>query len=354
MMVSVALALAMQAASPEPRFLRISFNPRNWNETMIRQAAPAGEIDSWFKLDSAAFKAMAKMPADSLPYASGTFTVGADGKVGECRPETRYEKSAGAIAFAEAICADLRAKGRFVPALDASGSRVATTLALSGKASDKRGLYGFGGENPPLVSAMPHPPAPPAPPTMWMPSYDMGDYAIVGPREFSGDRRMIANGSITYTGVRLSLDPRGKTSCVVAKSSGDPRSDAKACKVAGKYKLADNRPASRYKSGAMVMMVHTGGKPMALLPIAKRGAGPRLNATGTARIAAIIGKPVDDATLAKRISASVGIDGVATRCSIAASDGNDTADVALCHALKSEALFTPAEDIFGLPSAGWL
>ena len=189
---------------------------------------------------------------------------------------------------------------------------------------------------------------------MWMPSYEMGHYSLVGPREFSGDRRLIAAGTITYTGVRLSTDAGGKTVCMIAKPSGDPRDDAKACKVASKYKLTDNRPGSYYKSGTMVMMVHDGGKPIALLPIAKRGVGPRLTPAGAARIAAVIGRPVDDAALAKRVSAAVGRDGVATRCSISASDGNDVADVALCQALKSEALFTPAEDIFGLPSAGWL
>ena len=354
-MLLLALALAAQAAPPpEPRYLRISFNPRNWDDTLIRTAAPSGKVDLWFKPDGAAVKAINALPAASFPYANGTFTVDAEGKVSECAPETRFEKSPEAIAFAGALCADLRAHGRFVPSLDASGHRVAATMGLFARASDKRSLWGEGGDNPPLVGAMPLPPAPPAPPAMWMPSYDTGTYSIIGLREFSGDRRLIATGALTYTGVKLSADAAGKTVCVVARSSGDTRNDAKACKVAGKYKLADNGSPSRYKSGAMVMMVHDGNKPIGLLPTLKRGVGPRLTAIGTARIAAIIGKPVDDDALAKRISASIGRDGIATRCSITGGDGNDTADLALCRALKSEILFTPAQDIFGLPSSGWL
>lgn len=352
MLVSIALALAVQAAPPEPHYLRISFNPRG-DATMLRSAAPSGTFEPWFKPQGAAFKAMAALPAGTALYANGTFTVDAEGKVGDCVGGARYEKTAEAIALGEAICADLRANGRFVPALDASGRRAASTMALFGKASDKSGLWGEGADNPPLVDKMPLPPAPPAPPGMWMTSYDMGSYAVSGARLYIGERRLITAGAVTFTGVRLSLDPSGKTLCLIGKSSGDPRNDARACKVAGKYKLGALTPP-RYNSGAMVMVVHGGGKPSALLPIRKRGVGPRLTAAGATRIAAIIGKPVDDAALAKRLSASVGRDGIATRCTIETGEGNDVADVALCRALKSEALFTPAEDVFGLPSDGWL
>ena len=355
MLVSIALALAAQAATPpEPRYLRISFNPRQWDDTLIRPAAPAGAIDGWFKLDGAAFRAMGGLTAASYPYASGTFMVDADGKVGECAAEARYDKSAGPIALAEAICADLRVHGRFVPSLDAAGRRVATKMGIFARASDKAGLYGFGGDNPPLVADMPPPPAPPAPPNMWMPSFDAGHYLVQGARAFAGDRRLLAAGTMRYTGVRLSPDPAGKTVCLVAKSSGDARNDAQACKVAGKYKLTELATASRYKRGAMVMMVHDRGKPSALLPIRREAVRAPLTAAGAARIAAIIGKPVDDAALAKRISASIGLDGVATRCRVEAGDGNDAADIALCGAIRSEALFTPAEDVFGLPSSGWM
>lgn len=356
MLVSVAFALAMQAAPPEQRYLRISFNPRQWDDTLIRAAAPTGAIDPWFKLDGAAFKAIGTLPANALPYASGTFTVDSDGKVGECAPELRFEKSAGAIALAEAICTDLRSYGRFMPSLDASGRRVATTMGIFAKASDKRGLYGFGGDNPPLVSDMPPPPAPPMPPNYWMPSYEAGHYQVSGARLFAGDPNLIASGGLRWTGVSLTLDPAGKTACVVAKSSGDPKNDLQACKMAGKYKVSEAAATAArfYKRGAMVMMVHDRGKPSALLPIRKEAVRVRLTSAGAARIAAIVGRPVDDAALAKRISASIGRDGIATRCKIKASDGNDIADIALCRALRGEALFTPAEDVFGLPNSDWM
>lgn len=354
MLVSVALALAVQAAPPEQRFLRISFNPRQWDETLLRPAAPSGAIDPWFRLDGAAFKPMGALPAESYPYASGIFMVDADGKVGACAPELRFDKSAGSIALAEAICADLRANGRFVPSLDASGRRVATTMAIFAKASDKRGLYGFGGDNPPMVGPMPPPPAPPMPPNYWLPSYEAGHYQVSGARAFAGDRNLVASGAFSWTGVSLTRDAAGKTACVVAKTSGDPKNDLRACKVAGKYKLNEAAATARYKRGAMVMMVHDRGKPIALLPIRKEALPARLTPTGAARIAAIVGKPVDEAALGKRVSASIGRDGIVTRCKIEASDGNDAADLALCRALRTEALFTPAEDVFGLPSSGWL
>lgn len=358
MLVSIALALAAQAAAPpgEPRYLRVSFNPRQWDDTLIRPAAPSGTIAPWFKIDGAAFKAMNALPADSYPYASGTFTVDADGKVGECAPELRFEKSAGAIALAEAICTDLRAHGRFVPSLDATGRRVATTMGIFAKASDKRGLYGFGGDNPPLVSDMPPPPAPPMPPNYWMPSFESGHYQVSGARLFAGDRKLIASGGLRWTGVSLALDPAGKTACKVAKSSGDLGDDARACKVAGKYKVSEAAATAArfYKRGAMVMMVHDRGKPSALLPVRKEAVRARLTQAGAARVAAIVGRPVDDDALAKRVSASIDREGIATRCRIEASDGNDAADLALCRTLRSDALFTPAEDVFGLPNSDWL
>lgn len=355
MIALLALALAVQAVPAEQRYLRVSFEPRNWDDTLIRPARPVEPIDRWFAIDGSTFRAMGLLPADKTIYASGTVAVDAEGKVGECKVGSTDAMFNPALTVA--ICADLSKKGRFIPTLDAEGRRIPALLSIFGKSTGKDGLWGDGGETPPLVDDMPPPPAPPAPPAppnTWTASYVANHFRVTGVQPYNGDLKSLTPGILRFTGVSLSLDPAGKTACAIARSSGDPQLDQKACKAARKFKVAAVDPGSRFRRGAMIMMMSDRGKPTAVMPVRTQSIEARLTPAGSARIAAILGKSMDDKKLAERIDASIGADGIASRCRIVVSDGRDAVDVELCRALKTESLFAPAEDVFGLPTTDWL
>lgn len=283
-------------------------------------------------------------------WTSGIVTIDAAGAIVSCAPASGGGASAAALA--EGICADIKANGQFVPSLDASGNRAGGGLRFGGMAASKRGLWGEGGDNPPLAGPSPAPPAPPAPPNYWRTGWHNDQFALSGHRPFVGDWRALADGRINWVGVALSLDPQGKVTCAIAKTSKDPALDAKACKAAAKFDLAPKGPISRV-AAQQLMMIYDGKKPTVLLPVQEfRPAEP--TAEGMRALAAILGKPLDRKALAERVDARVDRDGRALDCVVTKSDGNDALDLALCRALTGGALLTPAQDIYGLTTTSWL
>ncbi len=335
-------------AGEAPQFLRLSMNSASYIKGAARTAAPAGDDLSWFTPDGATFRAMTTLKGAT--WTSGTVTIDASGAVTSCVPGSTG--GSGTVVLAEAICADIMTNGRFVPALDAAGQRTGGQLRFGGMATTKRGLWGEGGDNPPLVAASPAPPAPPAPPNYWRTSWHTDQFEVRGQRSFLGDRRALAEGRIKWVGVALSLNPQGKTACAVAKSSNDPALDAKACKAAAKFDLAPKGPISRVATQQM-MMIYDGNKPTALLPT-QEFRPAQLTDDGARAMASILGKPADRKALARRVDARVDRDGRALDCVVTTSDGNDAQDLALCRALTGGTLFTPAQDIYGLTTTSWL
>lgn len=335
-------------AGEAPPYLRLSMNSASYIKGAARRAAPAGDSFGWLTPDGATLQAMTTLKGAT--WTSGTVTIDASGAVTGCVPGSTG--SSGMVVLAEAICADIMTNGRFVPALDAAGQRTGGQLRFGGMATTKRGLWGEGGDNPPLVAASPAPPAPPAPLNYWRTSWHTDQYAVRGQRPFLGDRRALAEGRIKWVGVALSLNPQGKTACAVAKSSNDPGLDAKACKAAAKFDLAPKGPISRVAT-QQIMMIYEVNKPTALLPT-QEFQPAQLTDDGARALAAILGKPVDRKALAERVDARVDRDGRALDCIVTKSEGNDAQDLALCRALTAGTLLTPAQDIYGLTTTSWL
>jgi len=319
-LIAAAIAATSTAPAPAPA-------PETWftvlrdleeNETLLREAAPAEAPNGWIT--------PADFPANMAPtehfWTSLRVEIGADGRIVRCTPE-----EAGPVAAI--ACAKLRARGKFVAALDRNGRPVADTL-------DIRFVYA-----PTIVPTVP--PAPPSPSGVhWdlmnaQSSLEMVEEPAWGKFVASAPKRSdeVAVSIARYGGAKPVIG------CQVVARSSDRALDTATCDALKTARYGET--ADSYAS--LTLLVRWQGD-RATIERPQRTDGIDLVFDRFAAEQSVAVLPEG----AKRGGARLlfAADGKSVKCKIWRTTGIDSADLAACRKLEAIG-YTRAIDIYNRP-----
>lgn len=357
MLIALAAVLTAQTGSAPKAMISVNPYQRDAPEGLLRRALPPK--DPFILLSengpTIQYQRTTKHERLSVPL---LLPVAANGSVTCHLEQEKLDDLAVLAAAKEAAalaCREIISAGKWTPALDRAGKRLAFDYRLRLRFLFRKPWTANQKSRSIVEDVIPSAPMMPmrnVTDIKWYEGYG-SNFRLSGFPQVTVDPQLIAEGRPGWAGIVLFKGQDGTFKCAAARRSGDRAFDAKACAEA----LAVPQPeAASMKPGryAKAIAVPSEGGIAFIVQDESRQAPARLTAAAKTRLAALVKAKGGNFARAEPRGV-VDVQGGVTNCSISRSSGNDAADIALCKELESTGgLLQPATDLYGRPAKGYI
>lgn len=357
MLIAFAGLFAAQTGDTPKAMISVNPYQRDAPEGLLRRALPPKDPFALLGENGPTiqYHRTAKHERLSVPL---LLPVAANGSVTCQLEQAKLDELADVAAAKEAAtlaCREILAAGKWTPALDREGRRLAFDYRLRLRFLFRHRMTDNQKSRSIVEDVIPSAPMMPmrnVTDIKWYEGYG-SNFRLSGFPKSSVDPQLIAEGRPGWAGIVLFKGQDGAFKCAAARRSGDAAFDAKACAAAlavPQPDAASMRPG-RYAK-AIAVPTPTG---IAFITQDEPAQSPaHFSAAAKIRLAALVkAKGGNFARVEPR--GIVDAKGGVTQCSISRTSGSDAADVALCRELESTGgLLLPATDLYGRPSKGYI